>query len=123
MSPVPSIVILCTSTSCTCVRTKLVAQRMRNQDNGFPSTQLGRQDGHANTVERAGQMREVFLGVDLGGSEIKGVALNREGHVLWNSRAPTNVAEGRDAVMSRVASLIQDGCRAVTPASVRALGV
>jgi glucokinase len=68
-------------------------------------------------------MREVFLGVDLGGSEIKGVALNREGHVLWNSRAPTNVAEGRDAVMSRVASLIQNGCRAVTPASVRALGV
>jgi glucokinase len=68
-------------------------------------------------------MGEVLLGVDLGGTEIKAAALSPDGRILWSGRAPSGVAEGREAVLSRIEGLIRQGIQAVAPRPVCGVGI
>jgi glucokinase len=68
-------------------------------------------------------MREIFLGIDLGGTEVKAAALNPAGEVLWSGRASTGVPEGREAVLSRIEGLIRRAGRAMEPAPLAAVGI
>lgn len=70
-----------------------------------------------------------YLGIDLGGGEIKAVALSTDSQVVSRQRVTTAAAQGRDAVLARIASLVSSlsaQLRAQGPrgtASVRAVGV
>jgi len=74
--------------------------------------------------ERAGRVEErgVYLGIDLGGTDIKAIVLGPEGRVLWDRRISTHAAEGRDAVLDRLAGVMAEAMRAFSPL-VRAAGL
>lgn len=53
------------------------------------------------------------IGIDIGGTSIKGIATNCSGRALLRARAPTNAAEGREAILAaaeEVVSRLLDGC-------------
>lgn len=52
--------------------------------------------------------REYFVGVDLGGTNIKSVAMNSEGKIFCEGNIPTESEKGPTAVIGRITSLIND---------------
>ncbi len=48
-------------------------------------------------------MAEIVLGIDLGGTNIKAGAVDRDGRVLSRTRLPTDVSRGPEAVADRIA--------------------
>ncbi|HCG02225.1 MAG TPA: hypothetical protein DEV93_16985 [Chloroflexi bacterium] len=64
----------------------------------------------------------VFVGIDLGGTEIKAAALTEHGEVLEHRSIGTRGREGRDAVMERLAGIV-DWARQVSPDGLAGAGV
>lgn len=64
-----------------------------------------------------------FLGVDLGGTEIKAALLSPDGRVHWSTTRATRAAEGCDAVVERLVDLIDSSIRDAASAPVLAAGV
>jgi glucokinase len=62
------------------------------------------------------------LGVDLGGTEIKAVALGEDGAMLWRGHRATGAAEGRDAVLGRLAAIVDEARAALAPLSLEGAG-
>ncbi len=50
---------------------------------------------------------ELFIGIDLGGTTLKGALVNVEGHILEEKSVPTEVAGGVEHVMSRMMGVIR----------------
>jgi glucokinase len=67
--------------------------------------------------------QDTFLGIDLGGTEIKVALLAPEGSVLWSTTRPTGAADGRDAVVERLVDLLNSALRHAGSARVLAAGV
>ncbi len=63
-----------------------------------------------------------FVGIDLGGTEIKACVMAAGGHVLWRSEALTGASDSREGVLQRIVDLAAEGERAVAPAAVAAAG-
>ncbi|HLJ66673.1 MAG TPA: ROK family protein, partial [Chloroflexota bacterium] len=51
---------------------------------------------------------DAFVGIDLGGTDIKAVVLGRDGSVLHSAQAATDAALGRDAVLDRLTTVMTD---------------
>lgn len=66
-------------------------------------------------------MREFTIGVDLGGTNLRAIALTKEGERLAERRVPTNGADGAQAVLDRIADLVRAIERDVTDG--RSVGV
>jgi len=49
-----------------------------------------------------------YLGIDLGGTNIKGGVVNRAGELLREASRPTNAAQGPDAIADGIAALIRE---------------
>lgn len=49
-----------------------------------------------------------YIGVDLGGTVIKAVAMNHDGSVLIRRSAPTEAQVGRERLLHRIATIIED---------------
>ena len=49
-----------------------------------------------------------YLGIDLGGTNIKGGVVNEAGEILREASRPTNVENGADAIADGIAALIRD---------------
>jgi predicted NBD/HSP70 family sugar kinase len=49
--------------------------------------------------------KEVAVGIDVGGTKIEGVLINKQGEVLKRHRVASNVEEGPDEVLKRIARL------------------
>lgn len=65
---------------------------------------------------------QTYLGIDLGGTEIKVATLTPDGDALWTRNLPTRAAEGRDAVLDRLTGLVRDAVDAA-PAPICAVGL
>ena len=65
---------------------------------------------------------EAFVGIDLGGTDIKSVVLAPDGQVVWRDRVATGAMDGRDAVVDRLVDVIERAERAVAPAIIRGAG-
>jgi glucokinase len=65
---------------------------------------------------------DVFLGIDLGGTEIKATALAADGRTLWSGKRAAGAGEAREAVLARLIEVAAEGVRAVAPRPVRAAG-
>ncbi|TJY40843.1 ROK family protein [Cohnella pontilimi] len=52
-------------------------------------------------------MESAFAGIDLGGTKMLGVIVDQNGRVLVSEEQPTLAAEGPDAVITRMASLVR----------------
>jgi predicted NBD/HSP70 family sugar kinase len=48
------------------------------------------------------------IGVDLGGTKTETILLASNGHVLWRQRRPTNRSDGYNAILSKVAEMINE---------------
>ena len=66
-------------------------------------------------------MQEFTIGVDLGGTNLRAIALTKEGERLAERRVPTNGADGAEAVLDRIADLVRATERDVTDG--RSVGV
>lgn len=55
-------------------------------------------------------MSGLLVGVDLGGTNIKGAVVTEGGEILHRRRCETRAEEGRDAVIDRIANLIEQLC-------------
>jgi len=53
-------------------------------------------------------MTEYCIGVDLGGTNLRAAAIDREGHILDRRAADTNPAAGREAMLSHMVNAISD---------------
>jgi glucokinase len=53
-------------------------------------------------------VQELFASIDLGGTKIAGAIAGSDGEILTEGRVPTNSHEGPDAVLSRIAGLVQN---------------
>lgn len=67
--------------------------------------------------------RALSLGIDLGGTEIKAVVLDKDSCVLWSVQVETLAAEGRGPVLDRMVELVTTASRAMAPRTIEALGV
>ncbi len=65
---------------------------------------------------------KLAIGVDLGGTNIKGGVVNEEGRILGQAEAPTLATEGPEAVMARIARMIGD-LRGRAPGSLLGVGI
>jgi glucokinase len=65
---------------------------------------------------------DLILGIDLGGTETKVVALTSDGAIHWNRRLATS-AEGREPVLAQLVELVSCAEREVAPASIRGAGL
>jgi glucokinase len=65
---------------------------------------------------------DLWLGIDLGGTDIKAVAVDCDGRVRWARAIATCAPEGRDAVVARLLSLMATAAGEVAPARVRGVG-
>jgi glucokinase len=64
-----------------------------------------------------------FAGIDLGGTEIKAAVVAEGGEVIGRRSSPTLAVEGRDAVMGRIATLVEWARTTYGPDGLSALGV
>lgn len=67
--------------------------------------------------------QRAFLGIDLGGTDIKSVVLTGDGRVLERRSISTRGREGRDAVMDRLVSLVDWARDAAGGSDLGAVGV
>lgn len=65
--------------------------------------------------------RELYIGIDLGGTAIKGAVADAQGRILYTCSCATPAAEGQDKVIEQLAAIVND-CRAHAP-EVKAVGV
>src|SRR5216110_2022186 len=61
-----------------------------------------------------------LIGIDLGGTKILGVLADERGNIGAEVRRPTGAAEGRDAVVDRIADIIRE---LMPPDGVAGIGV
>lgn len=54
----------------------------------------------------------MFVGIDVGGTKIEGVVIDRQGEVRFRQRVPTLREEGYEAILARVAGLFERCCAA-----------
>ena len=64
-----------------------------------------------------------YIGIDLGGTNIKGALVSAEGVILKERSIPTQVEAGSDAVAGRMARVIAQLCEGETPSSIGGVGV
>lgn len=65
----------------------------------------------------------VYLGIDVGGTGIKGAIVDGEGRILHRAETPTRAAEGREAVLGRIRQLGRSLLeRAETPVAACGVG-
>lgn len=67
--------------------------------------------------------RSLHLGIDLGGTDIKAIALGDDSRVRWSLQIETRAPEGRDAVLARMVQLVATAASAVAPGAIETLGV
>jgi glucokinase len=65
----------------------------------------------------------LYLGIDLGGTDIKAAVLGDDNGVRWSMQVATLAPEGRDAVLDRMVTLVGAASRAVAPRILETLGV
>jgi glucokinase len=65
----------------------------------------------------------VFTGIDLGGTEIKAAVVREDGAVLGRRTVLTLALQGRDAVMERIAGLVEWARDVAAPHAACAIGV
>lgn len=63
------------------------------------------------------------IGIDLGGTKIEGVVLDRGGRELWRARRPTPAREGAAAIVKAVADLVAAGRAAAGLADDTPVGI
>ena len=73
----------------------------------------------------AGDSQRPLIGVDLGGTNMQIGVVSPEGVVLSRAKRKTEAAEGRDAVLDRMVSGIEEACQAadVAMSDCSALGI
>ncbi len=74
----------------------------------------------------AGRAASVVLGVDVGGTMIKALAVRNDGHVVLRARTPTAAQEGSKAVIARIEAFcadLADGIAGQTGLPPSALGL
>ena len=52
-------------------------------------------------------MEKHYIGIDLGGTFIKGGIIDLNGKVIYNTKTPTEVNKGSSAVVANIANLIK----------------
>jgi glucokinase len=65
---------------------------------------------------------DLWLGVDLGGTDIKAVAVDESGRIRWACNIATRASDGRDAVVERLLGLMTTAEGEVSPARVHGVG-
>ncbi len=68
-------------------------------------------------------MREFTIGVDLGGTNLRAIALTKKGERLAECRVPTNGADGAEAVLDRVGELVRAIESDVTDGQIAGIGM
>ena len=53
-------------------------------------------------------MRKRYIGIDLGGTNIKGAVVNERGEIIRQSTCPTHAEQGAEAVTATIADMIRD---------------
>ena len=53
-------------------------------------------------------MEKVYIGIDFGGTSIKGGIVTADGKILYKSSVPTDAKEGVKKVISNIVKLIRD---------------
>ena len=53
-------------------------------------------------------MRKRYIGIDLGGTNIKGAVVNERGEIIRQSTCPTHAEQGAEAVTATIADMIHD---------------
>ena len=53
-------------------------------------------------------MRRRYIGIDLGGTNIKGAVVNERGEIIRQSTCPTHAEQGAEAVTATIADMIRD---------------
>ncbi len=66
---------------------------------------------------------EMFIGIDLGGTNIKGGLVNSEGIILEEKDIPTEVQGGVDHVLSRMADVIRSLVKSAGKIPIRGAGI
>jgi glucokinase len=61
-----------------------------------------------------------YLGVDLGGTEIKAAVLAADGRPLWSGKRLTGAGDAREAVLGRLIDVAAEAAHAVSPRRLRA---
>ena len=46
-------------------------------------------------------MKDYFIGLDLGGTNIRAAAITKEGEILHRVKIPTEVSKGKESVIGR----------------------
>lgn len=67
--------------------------------------------------------REVYVGVDLGGTALKVGVCDGEGRLLYKDERPTGIADGVNAVLDRIAEAVRDAADASGAGWERVAGV
>src|SRR5260221_9252672 len=67
-------------------------------------------------------MAEYAIGIDLGGTKIAGVLIDRDGHTLAQLRQPTHAEEDTAAIVARIVATIRE-LEASAPGPVEGIGV
>ncbi|HEX6508131.1 MAG TPA: ROK family protein [Chloroflexota bacterium] len=68
-------------------------------------------------------MEDLYLGIDLGGTEIKSVVLGGGHRVVWTRQIETRATEGRDAVLERIVDLAAAASRGLQNTRLGGIGV
>lgn len=69
-------------------------------------------------------MKEVVLGIDVGGTKIAVGAVDRQGHLAWSRRIPSRADGGGPALLDRLTSLLGEAIESVDDMhDIRAIGV
>lgn len=68
-------------------------------------------------------MPKAYVGVDVGGTSIKCGIVNEEGEVLASCRRPTAVREGQEAVIGRIADMVEEALASPAGSGVAAAAV
>ena len=68
-------------------------------------------------------MSAYAIGIDLGGTRIRGALLTQDGTILARTTAPTPATQGADAVVSAIAAIVREVAQAVRSESVLGIGL
>jgi glucokinase len=67
--------------------------------------------------------RDVVVGVDLGGTNVRTAVYDREGAIRSRQQAPIEAARGPDAGLDHISTLIETALRDAEPVSLQAIGI
>lgn len=68
-------------------------------------------------------MSSIAIGIDLGGTRIRGALVTRDGTILARTTMPTPATQGADAVVSAIATIVQHVAQEAGGASVLGVGL